>query len=186
MRTGTREDYLTQIKEAVNENFPGEGDEEDEDFITEIPEKDKRKSLTKHGFFSNYMAVELLMGILAYYVICEIVLLIIGKKLLYNSIGLFLGIAICVLMLISISRSIERTLSYNSEDQAESYLKRSTIIRLGISLVILVIVAFTNIGNIITLLVGVMALKVSAYLQPFTDKLYFRLTKNMDLPEENN
>ena len=80
MRTGTKEDYLTQIKEAVNENFPGEGDEEDEDFITEIPEKDKRKSLTKHGFFSNYMAVELLMGILAYYVICEIVLLIIGKK----------------------------------------------------------------------------------------------------------
>jgi hypothetical protein len=57
---------------------------------------------------------------------------------------------------------------------------------LGLSLVILVIVAFTNIGNIITLLVGVMALKVSAYLQPFTDKLYFRLTKNMDLPEENN
>lgn len=122
------------------------------------------------GIRINDMGIELIIGDIIYYVIGQIGILIFSHHRLYVSIGFFLGVLISVAMIIHMSISLEQAMSFN-EEGADKHIRKTAAIRLIVCGVLLFIIGFADVGNIVGTLFGVMALKVSAYLQPFTHKV---------------
>ena len=117
---------------------------------------------------------ELLLGIILLGVAIQIVVAIIFKDYLYNAIGLWSGIAIACFTAIHMKRSIEDALDLG-EQGATKYVRMAYLKRMLLSLVFMGIVIYFNLGNPITLLIGVFPLKVAAYLQPLLHKLFQRI-----------
>ncbi len=116
---------------------------------------------------------ELLLGIILLGVAIQIVVAIISKDYLYNAIGLWSGMAIACFTAIHMKRSIEDALDLG-EQGATKYVRMAYLKRMLLSLVVMGIVIYFNLGNPITLLIGVFPLKVAAYLQPLLHKLFLR------------
>lgn len=128
------------------------------------------------GIHINETGVELLIGNVVYYIIGQIIILFAAKERLYLSLGFLAGVIISMIMTIHMIISVEQALSYN-ENGAGKHMKKTAIIRMVGCGIILVLIGFTKIVDIIGTLIGIMALKVSAYLQPFTHKVLVRKSK---------
>lgn len=113
---------------------------------------------------------ELLIGIAVFAILFFIPGLFMKVDKLAYYLGLGLGILVAVLMTISMYTTIEKSL-YMDEKSAVNYTKRSAIFRLLLIIVVLVAAVFINSVNIFTVVLGVLSLKLSAYLQPLTHKL---------------
>lgn len=126
--------------------------------------------LLKNGIKLNEMGKELLIGNFVYYSIGEILVLFMAQSKLYVSLGFTLGFLISVFMVIHMTVALEQAMCFN-EKGADCHIRKTTAVRLLISLAALILIGVTDIGNIVAALFGIMALKVSAYLQPFTHKV---------------
>ena len=122
----------------------------------------------------NRTLLELLAGIIFLGVIIQIVCLIVSENYLYDAVGLWCGIGICCFSAINIQKSIERAMASEGTDPAGS-VKRGYLKRMVISLLIMGCVVFFQVGHIFTLLIGVFPLKIAAYMQPFTHKVFLKL-----------
>ena len=121
----------------------------------------------------NQTGIELVIGNVFYYILGQILILIFVDKKLYVSIGFFLGVVLSLIMIIHMAISIEQAMCFN-EKEAYKHVKKTTAMRMLLCMTVLVVVGITNVGNIIATLFGVMALKVSAYIQPLTHKVLDR------------
>lgn len=117
--------------------------------------------------------VELLMGIILLGVVLQIVCICISKDYLYNAVGLWTGIAVACFMAIHMKRSIEDELDLGQEGAAK-HARNAYVTRTVVILVIIGIVIYFNLGNPITVVIGIFPLKLSAYLQPHIHKLFQR------------
>lgn len=118
----------------------------------------------------NSTLKELLIGIFSVGILSQIVCLIFLKRHLYHAIGLWVGIFIAAGMAIHMQRSIEDGLDLMG-DAGVKHMKKAYLMRTTIVLVIMAAVMYFDWGNPITILVGVMALKVAVYLQPLVHKV---------------
>lgn len=130
----------------------------------------------------NRTLFELETGILIFGMICQICVLPFKDRVSY-SIGLWTGIFTAVFSAWHMWRSLDRGLDLG-EKGAVSYLSRQNIIRYLVIVIILVITAVTpKGGNPVAAFIGVMGLKVSAYMQPLTKKISKLLYGEEILPE---
>lgn len=134
------------------------------------------KKRWKNGIKINRMGKELLIGNIIYYIIGQIIILCVAERKFYISFGFFLGVLISNCMVIHMAVVIEQAMCFN-EKGAETHVRKTTAIRMVLVMVALIIIGLTDIGNIVAAVMGVMALKVSAYLQPFTHKVLARKSK---------
>lgn len=118
----------------------------------------------------NRTLLELLIGILIYLIIGSILILIFISDKGSSLIGFTIGAAVSAGMVIHMSFEIEKSL-YMGEEGALKHTRKTTCLRMVFVTAILFAVAWFGIGDVISSLVGVMALKVSAYIQPFTHKV---------------
>lgn len=125
----------------------------------------------------NPVLPELILEVFLYGLIVQFTgVWFVEDKLRYST-GLWIGIAVAVLMVINMAVVILDTV----ELMAEKRVSRKSAIFSAIRY-ILVVAAFAvtgifHLGNLITMFLGVMGLKVAAYLQPFTHKFITRYTK---------
>lgn len=129
--------------------------------------------LLKNGIKINKMGIELLIGNFIYYIIGQIIVLRTFRRKLYVSLGFTAGFLISVFMIIHMTIALEQAMCFN-EKGADRHIRKTTAIRMLISMAALILIGITDIGNIVAALFGIMALKVSAYLQPFTHKVLAR------------
>lgn len=129
--------------------------------------------LLKNGIKINKMGIELLIGNFIYYIIGQIIVLLTFRRKLYVSLGFTAGFLISVFMIIHMTIALEQAMCFN-EKGADRHIRKTTAIRMLISMAALILIGITDIGNIVAALFGIMALKVSAYLQPFTHKVLAR------------
>ena len=122
------------------------------------------------GLHINKTGLELVIGNIIYYVIVQILVVVFSGNALYDSIGLIEGVVISTAMTIHMTMAVEQAMSLN-ERAADKHVKKTTAFRMLGVMAALVIVGLTEFGNIVFTLIGVMALKVSAYLQPLTHKV---------------
>ena len=122
------------------------------------------------GLHINKTGLELVIGNIIYYVIVQILVVVFSGNALYDSIGLIAGVVISTAMTIHMTIAVEQAMSLN-ERAADKHVKKTTAFRMLGVMAALVIVGLTEFGNIVFTLIGVMALKVSAYLQPLTHKV---------------
>jgi accessory gene regulator protein AgrB len=137
---------------------------------------DKRKIFKLFGIHINETGKELIIGDVVFYILGQIIILIFTKHKIYNSIGYAYGVLLSIAMVVHMTISVEQAMSFG-ERQADKHIKKTTLIRLMACMVALVVFAALATECIFGMLVGIMALKVSAYLQPFTHKVLARKSK---------
>ncbi len=116
---------------------------------------------------------DLLIGILLYGVVCEAVGLIFVKDRLFYSTGLLIGILCAMGMAVHMAWSLNRALDLG-ESGAVKKMQLHNLLRYGIVVVVIFALWLSGIGNPVVAFLGIMGLKVAAYLQPFTHKLFRR------------
>lgn len=129
----------------------------------------------------NRTLFELETGIIIFGIVCQLVILPFGERVQY-SVGLWIGILTALIAAWHMWRSLDRGLEL-SEKGAVSYLSRQNILRYVIIVLILIVTASAKIGNPLTAFLGIMGLKVSAYMQPLTKKISKLLYGEEILPE---
>lgn len=113
---------------------------------------------------------ELIVGIILFGIVEQIVCLIFLKDYLYNAIGLWSGAAIAIGMVVHMKRSIEDALDLG-EEGATKHIRKTYALRLTVVAVVMGCIIYFQLGNPLTLLAGVLTLKISAYLQPYMHKV---------------
>lgn len=112
----------------------------------------------------------LLFGIVLFGVVSELVgVFLVADKLNY-SIGLWIGVLTALGMALHMAFGINSALD-RGEKGAQAAVTRQNMIRYLAVILVLGILMITNIGNPIAAFVGIMGLKISAYLQPLFTKL---------------
>ena len=126
----------------------------------------------------NSTLAELLAGILLVGVIEQIVCLIFFENHVYNAVGLWSGVLLSVGLAIHMQRSVEDALDLDA-DSADKHMRKSYMTRALAASVVIGVVIYYEWGNPLTVLAGIFALKLAAYLQPFMHKAFERRLKRL-------
>ena len=112
----------------------------------------------------------LLLGIVLFGAVSQLVGIFLVTEKANYSIGLWIGVLTAIFMAFHMAFSLNSAVDRDAKG-AQAVATRQNIIRYLIVVLILGILMMTNIGNPIAAFVGVMGLKISAYLQPIFQKL---------------
>lgn len=115
----------------------------------------------------------LLLGIIIYGVICQIAFIWFVSNKLYFSISLWIGIMIAIGMAYHMAWTLHTAVEIGKKG-AESMIRKHSLLRYGVIVLLLVVLLITNRANLLATFLGIMSLKVSAYIQPLTYKIMTR------------
>ncbi len=107
----------------------------------------------------------LVIGILIYFVVVSIPVLVFVQDKLSSELGLLLGAGLGIGMSFHMRYTISKSM-YMEQRQA-LFLSANSIGRLIIVGSVMIFAALCPYVNVITLLVGIFGLKISAYIQPY-------------------
>ena len=124
----------------------------------------------------NRTLMELLMGILAVGIVAQLLCLIFLKQHVYHAVGLWVGVAVAAGMAIHMQRSIEDGLDLMG-DSGVKHMQKASVTRMLVACIVMAAVMYYDWGNPLTLLLGVMTLKLAAYMQPFTHYVLEKIRK---------
>lgn len=114
----------------------------------------------------DMIAIMLMYGIIA-----QIICLFIPGNRVRMAIGLWIGIATGIGLLIHMRKSLLVALDLE-EAGAKRYMQKSYAGRYFATFAVFAAALYFEVANVFTLIIGVMGLKVSAYLQPIMHKLF--------------
>lgn len=134
----------------------------------------------------NNVLPELILGIIVYGVLAEVIgVCFVADKLAYT-IGLVVGVLIACGMAINMASVILDTMDgYAGAENARVRVAAKSALRYCIVAVIFAVMAWFEFGNFYASFIGVLGLKVSAYLQPFTHKVILKLQGRGDESSDN-
>jgi hypothetical protein len=115
----------------------------------------------------------LLLGIILFGILCQIVGLFLVKDKADYSIGLWIGVLTAIFMAFHMAICLNTTVLL-SEKGAQASVTRQSILRYVIVIAVEMLLMFTEIGNPLSGFLGIMGLKVSAYIQPLLSRLTHR------------
>lgn len=119
---------------------------------------------------------ELMAGIFFFGLICQAVgVWLTGQKLIY-SISLWLGILAALVMSYHMAWALSGALETGRAD-AEAKIRKQNLLRYGVLILLFAFILLTKTLNPLYTFLGVMGLKVGAYLQPFTHKVFNKLRR---------
>lgn len=121
----------------------------------------------------NKTLIELLMGIMLYGIVCQAAGAFLADRPAYYSSGLWVGIITAMAAAVHMYRGIDRALDLE-EDSAGKKMQMYSIIRYIGIVTVMGITMVNGYTNPLAAFLGIMGLKVAAYLQPFTHKLIIR------------
>ena len=116
----------------------------------------------------NRTLFELETGILIFGIFCQIPISFLKDRVSCSA-GLWTGIAAAVFAAFHMWLTLDRGLSMG--DKAAGYLSGQNMIRYFVIVAVIILTAVTGIGNPLTAFLGVMGLKVSAYMNFLTKKI---------------
>lgn len=120
----------------------------------------------------NETLSELIIGILLSAAFCQISIVWLVERKAWYSAGLWLGAALAVFCGVHMYRSIDMAFDFGAD--AGKILQKKSIQRYLIIVILLGILMVTEIANPLSAFLGLMGLKVAAYIQPFTHKWIHR------------
>lgn len=136
-----------------------------------------RMKTRKRKMKKDKTLTELIVGIIFLGAVAQIIILIAFQNDLYNAAGLWSGIVIGIGMAVHMKHSIEDALDLG-EEGAPKHIRKTYAFRMTVVIIAMGCVLYFDFGNPLTLLVGLIALKISAYLQPYMHKLFLKLKKS--------
>ncbi len=130
-------------------------------------------------------AVGFLISLGIYTIIVGIVGIFFSDDMLSYILGLFLGVGMAVILFAHMAKTLDYALDL-PEQQASSYVKKQSFLRLFLMLVVLVIGRVLPAFNFITVVLGLLGLKIASLFTPvILRRLYpdSYITKEEDLGE---
>jgi heme O synthase-like polyprenyltransferase len=112
----------------------------------------------------------LMLGIIVFGIICQVIGLFLADDKANYSIGLWVGVLTALLMAIHMAVTLNSTVE-RDEKGAQATATKQNIIRYFAVVIVLGVLMMTEIGNPLAAFLGVMGLKVSAYIQPLFIKM---------------
>ena len=94
---------------------------------------------------------------------------IFGDKYIYIIIGFLIGILMSIILVMLMARTVENMLSIGDNGAVKEGVI-GALIRAAIVIAVIVLLLVTHVGNVISMLIGLFGLKLSAYFQPIADK----------------
>lgn len=130
---------------------------------------------------ANRTITELITGIIVFGIFSLILMGVLciciesfkGKGLYYE-IGVVVGMVMAIIMAWHMNRSIYNALDFD-EGTATKMLQKSSMIRYAALVLIMAGIMLMNIISPLTTFLGVMGLKMGAYMQPFIHKIYDKI-----------
>lgn len=119
----------------------------------------------------------LVLGILIYGVVVELIgLCYAADKLRFTS-GLVVGLVLAVAMAVNIAAVIRDAVENRSGDQehAGTQIIAKSVLRFVVVAAVFIAMIKLNLGDLFAAFLGVLGLKISAYLQPLTHKIIAKL-----------
>lgn len=117
----------------------------------------------------------LVYGIILYGVVVEAVGVWFVENKLHYSIGLWYGIAIAVGMAINLATVIFDAVTLGDSEHANRRIIAKSLLRYVVVVVLFFLLGLFDIGNLLMAVLGVLGLKVSAYMQPLLHKISDKL-----------
>ena len=118
---------------------------------------------------------ELLAGIVLFGLICQIVLLVFFRERLpYYSAGLWIGVMLAAAGGVHMAWSLDKALDLGQEGAVKK-MRSYSLIRYAVALMVLGMMMIFDFAGPLTAFLGLMGLKVSAYLQPLLHRGFVRL-----------
>lgn len=125
----------------------------------------------------NDVLPELVLEILAWGLLVQLVgVWFVADKLRYTT-GLWIGIAAAIGMAIHMAVVIHDTVDMMAEKRARVRATVFSLLRYIVLAALFAVVLYFHLGSIIPMFLGVMGLKVAAYLQPFMHKFITRVRR---------
>lgn len=139
--------------------------------------KIKMKQMVEKITSMNKVLVELIIGIAACGVFFEAAgVCLVADKMRY-SMGLFMGILIAIIMAFHMEWALNTALDLTGQE-AEKKIRKHSILRYLAVVIALAVIMQTGIANPLAAFLGIMSLKVAAYLQPITHRVMQKIKKN--------
>lgn len=127
----------------------------------------------------------LIVGILLYGAVLQLAgVWFVEDKWAY-AIGLWYGIAIAVGMAINMAIVIYDAVTFDGEDGAKTRVASKSLLRYVVVAILFGILCYFHLGNLFAAFMGVMGLKVSAYLQPLFTRVVNKITGRFDAASED-
>lgn len=96
-------------------------------------------------------------------------------KLRYST-GLWIGIAVAAGMAVNMAVIILDSVEMAAEKRASTKAALFSALRYILVVAVFAVTGYFKLGNLITMFIGVMGLKIAAYLQPFTHRFIMKHT----------
>lgn len=168
-------EIIAPLEEWEEDDQEGENPLEQYETEAGVPADDQDKQKLRH------VLRELIAGILFFGIICEAVGVWFVKDRFGYTVGILIGVILAVAMAIHMAWTLDRALDLPQTD-AQKKIRTGSISRYAIIVLILGIMMYTGFANPLAGFLGLMSLKVAAYLQPFTHKLLQKRFKNEEEP----
>ncbi len=135
----------------------------------------------------NRALVELWIGILFTGLVFQFVGMWFAEDKFLYTVALWIGIVLALITVVHMYRTLDRALDLGAG--AQKAVTVANMIRYAVVVIVFLIVLMTKVLNPLITFLGIMSLKVAAYLQPFTHKLCNKVFHEVDpipepLPEE--
>ncbi|MCI7106707.1 MAG: hypothetical protein PUA77_03185 [Lachnospiraceae bacterium] len=132
----------------------------------------------------------LVAGIIGYGVVIQLTgVWFVSDKLGY-SIGLWFGIAVAVGLAINIATVIFDSVVMGDSKQANRRIIAKSVLRYVVVVILFFILGYFQFGNLFTAFLGVLGLKISAYLQPLfgkvSDRIHGRIREDSEVESNEN
>ena len=119
---------------------------------------------------------ELLIGFIAMGFLFQITIVWFIKNKISFSLGLWIGVFLAVFLAWHMWKTIDEALDMG-EAGAQKVMRKQSLLRYAIIIIVLAVLMCTEYANPLAAFLGVMTLKVAAYLQPVTHKAISKLRR---------
>lgn len=118
--------------------------------------------------------LELITGIVLFGIVCQFGGMWFVHSISRYTIGLWIGIVLAIAdawhMWWSLNRNL--TLNIDNESGARAFSTKSSVVRYAVILIAFLIICLTDFAYPLAAFLGLMGLKIGAYLQPLIKKIY--------------
>lgn len=128
---------------------------------------------------------ELVLGIILYGVVIELAgVWFVTDKLRYST-GLLIGILLAAGMAINMAVVLQDAVDLYGGEHAQGRIIAKSILRYLIVVIVFFVMMKFEFGNLFSAFIGVLGLKVAAYMQPLTHKLVLKLQGRGATPSDS-
>ena len=133
------------------------------------PVQDKSRMM-KNRIKMDRTLLELSVGSMLWGILCQLTIVWFVKDKAGYSLGLWLGVLLAVAAGTHMWWSLDRSLDF-MQDTAVKMVTKHYMIRYLVIVVVMGLIMISDFANPLSAFLGLMGLKVSAYIQPFTHKI---------------